>query len=320
MGEKNNVMYEYLNKPEVFADFVNGSIFQGKQIIKPEDVGEKSESYNTQLKNRSKEGVRLKRERDVLKQVCRGNQYVIVGIENQEKVHPFMPLRCLEYDLLEYNRQLKALVMQNSEQKLEKEEFLSGIRKEDKLQPTITIVFYHGKEAYNGNQTLHEMLNFQEDNSLFRTYTADYPMNLITLDNLEEEYFTTGLRELVAFMKRSSDKKALWAYCQENQKRLSHMDEDTFETIKVMINQKNLLKYREDTTEQEGEVNMCKAIEDLIEDGRLEGIEQGIEQGIERGTIKTLCTLVTRGLLKLEDAAKYADLSEAAFKETMAEL
>ena len=30
MGEKNNVMCEYLGKPEVFADFLNGGLFQGR--------------------------------------------------------------------------------------------------------------------------------------------------------------------------------------------------------------------------------------------------------------------------------------------------
>lgn len=51
-----------------------------------------------------------------------------------------------------------------------------------------------------------------------------------------------------------------------------------------------------------------------------EGIEKGIEQGIGMGSFLTLCSLVKDGLLKLEDAAKRANLSEAAFSEKMSKL
>jgi flagellar biosynthesis/type III secretory pathway protein FliH len=70
---------------------------------------------------------------------------------------------------------------------------------------------------------------------------------------------------------------------------------------------------------------MCKAIDDLVEDGRLRGVEQGLErgmaQGLERGMIQgkmdTLCSLVKEGLIRIEDAAKRVGLSETAFREEM---
>ena len=33
MGEKNNVICSYLDKPDIFADFVNGSLFSGNKVI-----------------------------------------------------------------------------------------------------------------------------------------------------------------------------------------------------------------------------------------------------------------------------------------------
>ena len=75
----------------------------------------------------------------------------------------------------------------------------------------------------------------------------------------------------------------------------------------------------------EGEENMCKAIEDLKKDswldGKAEGIEEGIEKGIEKGMEKgkaegivegverTIFSLRREGYLKKEDAASKLRLS-----------
>ena len=53
---------------------------------------------------------------------------------------------------------------------------------------------------------------------------------------------------------------------------------------------------------------MCKAFEDEREEGREEGI------------LVTLCSLVKDGLLKLEEAAKRANMSEEVFGQKMQEI
>ena len=62
-----------------------------------------------------------------------------------------------------------------------------------------------GREAC---RDLHGMLNFEGENEVFREYTANYRMNLYTLEDLKEEHFTTGLRDVVAMMKRADNKEA----------------------------------------------------------------------------------------------------------------
>lgn len=44
---------------------------------------------------------------------CRGKQYMVIGIENQQMIHYAMPLRCMEYDVREYSRQLRSLKEEN---------------------------------------------------------------------------------------------------------------------------------------------------------------------------------------------------------------
>lgn len=64
--------------------------------------------------------------------------------------------------------------------RLSRAEFLSGIKKNDKLYPVTTIVFYHGNEQYDGCTNLHDMLDFKEKNEIFRQYTSNYHINLVT--------------------------------------------------------------------------------------------------------------------------------------------
>ncbi len=69
----------------------------------------------------------------------------------------------------------------------------------------------------------------------------------------------------------------------------------------------------------EERVDMCKAIEGIRNDARLEGIEEGIEEGIKEGikegVLKTLISLVKDGVLTITDAAKRADMTVSEFEE-----
>lgn len=106
----------------------------------------------------------------------------------------------------------------------------------------------------------------------------------------------------IGIMKRSDDKKKLREYCDENRALLENLDEDTYNIISVMINQKNLLELKK-TNQDGGKVNMCKAIEDMIEDGRIEGILEGRIEGILEGGIEG----IRRQRIKGYDIKEIAD-------------
>lgn len=99
-------------------------------------------------------------------------------------------------------------------------------------------MFYHGKTEYDGCRCLHDMLDLEGKNRIFKPYVADYKMNLVTLDNLDEEKLETGLRELVGFLKCRQDKEAMKAYRKEHEDRIQSLDEDTFTAISVMTDYK----------------------------------------------------------------------------------
>lgn len=66
---------------------------------------------------------------------------------------------------------------------------------------------------------------------------------------------------------------------------------------------------------QEGkeEINMCKAIEEMIKDGEVRGELRGEELGI----LKTLTGLVRDGMISIKDAAPRAGMTEDQFREEM---
>ena len=65
------------------------------------------------------------------------------------------------------------------------------------------------------------------------------------------------------------------------------------------------------------EINMCKAIEDLINDSKAEGMAEGISkgknEGRHEGIIETLTGLVNDNLLSIKDAAARVNMTEEAF-------
>ena len=66
-------------------------------------------------------------------------------------------------------------------------EFLSGLRKGDKLIPIITLVVYLGDKEWDGPKSLHDMLDFK-DNTL-RRFVPDYKINLLSPKDLNDDDF-----------------------------------------------------------------------------------------------------------------------------------
>lgn len=303
LGEKNNAMCNYLSAPEVFADFINGAVFEGRKEVCAEILKES----NSVLYDISTKKIHLpagkntiSRSRDVVKYLAGEKEYLIIGIENQNDIHYAMPLRCMEYDVMEYKKQMKLITDSNKkEKKLASDSYLSGFGPNDRLFPVVTLVFYHGKITYNGCKSLHEMLELNYQNKAYLPLISDYKLNLISISELDENIFKTGLRDLIGIMKHSNSKKDLQDYVQNNKDRMKHLDETTFDTISVMINHKDLNKYKVECSNEEGGIDMCQAIIEMIEEGRSEGIEVGRSEGIEVGRSEGLEVGRSEGMEKI---------------------
>ena len=87
---------------DVFADIVNGLLFDGETVVRPEELEDQAPRAIYKA-----DGAIREIERDVAKRWVKGNiRIACVGIENQTDPDPDMPLRVYSYDGAEYRTQL----------------------------------------------------------------------------------------------------------------------------------------------------------------------------------------------------------------------
>ena len=329
MGKVNNVLNRYFRNKERFADLFNGIYFEGARVIRPEQLTDASEVYTDAEAENLKTGEKgefLERIRDIKMRLDTGEVLMLLGIEHQDYVDYAMPFRGLQYDTMEYGRQLKDLRQKNDAEGSfqNKSEKLCKIKKTDRITPVYTLCIYHGEEPWDGPRCLKDMMEFGNDSTGMSNFFSDYPLRLYCL-NEEEDFsiFHTEVRLLFKAMRYRKDKKNLRQLI-ENDPEYRSMDADTLEVISVMLNAPKLWENREKFMHMEDdkeEYDMCQAMREWVEEERNEGMKKGIEKGIEKGiktgTLLTLISLVNQGLLQLQDAAKQVKMSETEFIEIM---
>lgn len=76
-----------------------------------------------------------------------GVEFAVFGIESQQNIHYAMPLRTLLYDGMGYLKEYQELAHSHIGEKgvMTGDEFLSKMRREDRLHPIISIVVYYSE-------------------------------------------------------------------------------------------------------------------------------------------------------------------------------
>lgn len=282
MGKKDIYTKDYMEEEEVFADAFNQFIYHGKPMIKAEclktvDSAVVSVPYGT-------DGAALPVEkyRDKIKVLAaKENQsvvYLLLGIENQSDIQYAMPVKNMMYDALEYAGQVEKAakshrgVNNKDKEHISSGEYLSGFYREDRLIPVITLVVYFGAEKWDGPRCLHQMFELEDEKLL--SLVPDYKINLLAPAEMEDEEidrFQTDLREVIYFIKYSKDKKKLMEIMQKNP-NYQNMGIKAARVINAITDIGIRMK------ENEERVNMCKGMQDLLEDARNEGWEAGREE------------------------------------------
>ena len=316
MGKKDITLKDYLSDTKRYADLLNGSIFQGKQVIKASDL----QNADTVRSKSDKQAV-LERTNDITMKLTRnGNLFAVWIVENQENVDYSMPVRIMMQESLAYDKQLKEIKKNNSCQNTlpaqttnpfkNSGEFLSKIKESDKLHPVISLIVYWGDEEWHGAKNLHDMIDFGEDESLavaLKALIPQYPLHFLNLAETHDyKAFHTELRTLFELYDKRNNKEQFQQYLKDYEKN-NQMDEDTYWTL-YMLTGIHKLKHHTSQT-KEVDANMWKAIEDLIADGKTEGKIEG--------KIEALYELVQDGLLSIKDAAQKASMAEDVFCSEM---
>ena len=277
MGKNNVYMKRWLSDKKRFADLINGSLFQGKQIFLPENMRVEDSEQGLILKKPKGEESTIQRYRDITMAAEDGTRIVVLACENQDEIHYAMPVRGMLYDALSYVDQVSQIKKVRRENKeLEgSAEFLSGLKKTDHLYPVITIIFYYGEEKWDGKIDLHGLLGIdRKEYSLLKTYVPNYRINLIEPKRLENlKCFQTDLQIIFGMLKYRKSKTELQSYMNSNKEYFSNIDEDSYNAAKVLLGSESSLKAEK---QESGGIDMCKALDDLYQDGVNEGREQGI--------------------------------------------
>lgn len=299
MGKADILSRRYLNRNDVFSDAVNLLEHDGKAVIKPfmlhgMNTSEEQVIITGKGGGKPKNDSYVQRFRDTVKGVFReGRQsgaYAILGMEEQTEVHYAAPVKLMLYDAVNYSNQINAIASQHKmqgERLTSAGEFLSGIRKSDRLIPVKTMVVFFNSEPWSGPRTLHDMLDMEGMTEKERASFPNYSISIIEPAQIPDEkleLLKSDLKLVLGFIKHSKDKEKLKKYLDEHE-GFRHMDKETVLLVNEVCSTN--IKVKE---EEKGVIDVCKAIEDMKEDAR--------EFGREEGGILKLISLVCRKIAK----------------------
>ena len=172
--------------PDVFADIVNGFLFDGEEVIKPEELEDMPgrSAYRAEKKLHDME-------RDVAKRWKKNDiRIACVGFENQTAPDPLMVLRVLGYDGAEYRAQCL-------KENVDKPPY-----------PVITLVLYFGCERrWTEAKTLYEAVNVPD---VFRPYVTNTKINVFEVAWLETIRHVEELLMLLSVMEHDDRYEKLY--------------------------------------------------------------------------------------------------------------
>lgn len=302
MPKKDNVKSdvrwkEFWRQNERFADLFNAVLFQGKEVLRPEDLEEIDTDMSgiVQFKDYEESLVRA---RDVVKKMAFGVEFAVFGLESQQRIHYAMPLRTLLYDGLGYLKEYQMIAHSHKKEKdvMTKDEFLSGMCKEDRLHPIVSVTVYYGEQAWDGSMSLKDMIVEmpEEIESIF----SDYKLNLVQVRESEQYKFHNEDVKTVFEVSREIFKKNFDKIYKMYGDR--DVDAELIAMIGIITDSAELIRQGEKREVQ----NMCTALEELKNEGRQEGVRDSAVKLLGKGfsvpEVASLLELSKEEVLKMQ--------------------
>ena len=244
----------FLSNDVSFASFINAVVFEGEQLIRPENLV-RYENDTAFIINDSKRIEDKKRRRDIVVKSDVNGIYCILGVEHQSSVDQAMVVRCAIYEMLEYLKQLE-----NKEYK--------------RLVPQIMVAFYTGPKKWNVPVKLSDYFEIPEE---LKKYFNDWKIILVDVKEMDTSkisdeqtrYFIEAIQ-------------AMYKGSYEDLKRLKRMKKENFLYAAIITGS---IDQVENVLEGD-EIDMCEGMERMAEGFRKEGETQGREEGILVGRVE----------------------------------
>ncbi len=299
MGRPDIYQSDYFEDRRRFADLVNGVLYEGRQLVKPEELQE----LDTELVSIKGDGKKTVRDKVRL---WKGLAIAVISLENQNYIDYQMVVRNMLTESMAYEKQCKRLERKHwGEKGLERDAFLSGMKKGEKLIPVITIVVYYGTgKPWDGERELYGLLGMEGREDYIKPYISNYKLNLFDINDYDSfGQFHTELESLFEFLRYSGEKERLEEKLKQNRERYSHLDKETVQLLSKLANVEGLEHIEEKA--EEG-INMCKAWEDQ----KLEGIMEGKKEGIKEGRLELIRRIMENRKMPLEEVLELIGMSE----------
>lgn len=301
------VLKNYWSDNERFADLFNAALFEGKQVISPEELEDVDVEESSVLEHRDyAESIQAARDNIKVskKSTVFGVELVMLGMESQEHIHYAMPMRVMGYDYGTYKKQYDSNARKYQTSKgLEEDEYLSRMRKTDRFTPVITMVVYYGEKPWDGAVSLHGMLDIPEEMKIF---VNDYKIllvearenNLVFHNANNVDFFNMMQMILDKNLPRNETKEKVIKYAKEH-----GVDQTVIMTVAGAANCK--IDYR--SLAAKGDGDMCTLFDEIAKENEAKGIvETGFDFGISEKDI--LERLQNKLRIPLQKAQEYLEL------------
>jgi hypothetical protein len=254
-----------LDYADVFADVVNVALFDGRPVVKEDTLRESG--VITQIK--LEDGVH-EQERDIAKIWETGKRKVaLIGIENQNDPSRLMPLRVIGYDGASYKEQVSRRLSPKDGETPQP------------LYPVLTFVLNYGTGKWTAPTSVLESIGRENIPPEILPYLNDYRITVLDIGQMKKEdleKFQSDYRHIA---------KLVWARANH----ASYEPDDTpivhaDETIKAASAVTGDSSYTDAYNEllkskKEGNVTMCRIVEEFVEKGKVEGRAEGRAEGQE---------------------------------------
>ena len=281
-----SVLKAYWRNNDRFADLFNQVFFNGANRIRAEDLSDLDTDESNVILDHSKVQS-VTRVRDLVKKFAPGIKLAILGLENQLAIHFAMPVRNMFQESLRYTQECKEIAQEHRKAMdlNTSEEMLSGMKLSDRITPTLTLVIYYGEKPWTGPNCLWDMMDIPDN---FKPFINNYhihvfqaggshPYSFSNPDNqdffmlISELYHLEGRFKISDFENRHPGMTVYW---------------ETLAAVGAVTGTKSLTNYA--LKHRGGRLNMCTALQGLVDQGHKEGLVEGQRQGMEKAVLETV--------------------------------
>ena len=141
-----------------------------------------------------------------------------------------------------------------------------------------------------------------EDREFLQNLIPNYRINLLDAGNVETpKRFHSDLQQIFGMLKCRGDKNAMRKYLHQNRQYFEAIDVETYQAVREFMHSERVMKDMKNSRKGT-RINMCKALEDIYEEGREEGRRETAINLSELGVpVETIASAVKVSIKEVQE-------------------